>query len=45
MDQRRVVITGMGGICALGGDSETIWTNMKEGRDGCAPLSIETRDL
>ena len=45
MDQRRVVITGMGGICALGGDSETIWTNMKQGRDGCAPLSIETRDL
>ncbi|KGF67579.1 beta-ACP synthase [Hoeflea sp. BAL378] len=45
MGQRRVVITGMGGICALGGDSETIWTGMKEGRDGCGPLTINTRDL
>lgn len=45
MGHRRVVITGMGGICALGSDSETIWSSMKEGRDGCRPLSIITRDL
>jgi len=45
MGHRRVVITGIGGICALGGDSRTIWTSMKEGRDGCRPLSIVTRDL
>ncbi|MDP3525407.1 MAG: beta-ketoacyl-[acyl-carrier-protein] synthase family protein [Hoeflea sp.] len=45
MGHRRVVITGIGGICALGGDSSTIWTSMKEGRDGCRPLSIITRDL
>ena len=45
MNQRRVVITGIGGICALGGNSETIWTSMKEGRDGCGPLAFDTRDL
>ncbi|MDF1608252.1 beta-ketoacyl-[acyl-carrier-protein] synthase family protein [Hoeflea sp. YIM 152468] len=45
MDQRRVVITGMGGICALGGNSDEIWDGMKQGRDGCRPLSFDTRDL
>lgn len=45
MGHRRVVITGIGGICALGGDSDSIWSSMKEGRDGCRPLSIITRDL
>lgn len=45
MNQRRVVITGMGGICALGGTADAIWTGMKEGRDGCRPLEFDTRDL
>ena len=45
MNHRRVVITGMGGICALGGNSGAIWDGMKEGRDGCRPLEIEARDL
>lgn len=45
MSQQRVVITGMGGICALGGNSDDIWTSMKEGRDGCRPLEMEARDL
>ncbi len=45
MNQRRVVITGMGGICALGGNSDAIWESMKEGRDGCRPLEMEVRDL
>lgn len=45
MDQRRVVITGMGGICALGGNADEIWAGMKQGRDGCGPLSFDTRDL
>ncbi len=45
MDHRRVVITGMGGICALGGNADDIWTSMKEGRDGCHPLDIDTKDL
>ncbi|WP_394691420.1 beta-ketoacyl-[acyl-carrier-protein] synthase family protein [Hoeflea sp.] len=45
MDHRRVVITGIGGICALGGNATDIWTAMKQGRDGCRPLTIEKRDL
>lgn len=45
MSKRRVVITGVGGICALGGNAGEIWTGMKEGRDGCGPLTIFTRDL
>ena len=45
MSHRRVVITGIGGLCALGGDADAIWTGMKEGRDGCRPLAFETRDL
>lgn len=45
MNRRRVVITGMGGICALGGNSDAIWTGMKEGRDGSGPLAFDTRDL
>ena len=45
MGHRRVVITGIGGICALGSGADTIWGSMKEGRDGCRPLSIITRDL
>jgi nodulation protein E len=45
MDRRRVVITGLGGICALGGNADAIWAGMKEGRDGCRPLDIDVRDL
>jgi nodulation protein E len=45
MDHRRVVITGIGGICALGGNAGDIWAAMKQGRDGCRPLEIVKRDL
>jgi nodulation protein E len=45
MNNRRVVITGIGGICALGGNAGDIWSAMKQGRNGCRPLTIETRDL
>ena len=45
MHQRRVVITGVGGICALGGDADSIWTGMKEGRDGAQPLSLGGREV
>ena len=45
MARQRVVVTGLGGICALGGNAGDIWTGMKEGRNGCGPLSIVTRDL
>ena len=33
-DRRRVVITGMGLITALGNDVETTWAGMLEGRSG-----------
>ncbi|HJU06966.1 MAG TPA: beta-ketoacyl-[acyl-carrier-protein] synthase family protein [Rhodanobacteraceae bacterium] len=36
---RRVVITGMGAICALGHDAQTVWRGMREGRSAIAPLS------
>lgn len=35
---RRIVITGMGGICALGHNATDIWRAMTEGRSGIAPL-------
>jgi len=31
-DKRRIVVTGIGGICNLGPDRRTIWTEMVEGR-------------
>ncbi|MGH8112000.1 MAG: beta-ketoacyl-[acyl-carrier-protein] synthase family protein [Rhodanobacteraceae bacterium] len=36
---RRVVITGVGAICALGHDAPTIWTGMREGKSAIAPLA------
>ncbi|GLQ90073.1 beta-ketoacyl-[acyl-carrier-protein] synthase family protein [Dyella flagellata] len=35
---RRIVITGMGGICALGHRATDIWQAMIEGRSGIGPL-------
>ncbi len=36
---RRVVITGMGSLSALGLDAPTCWNAMREGRQGIAPIS------
>ena len=36
---RRVVITGVGAICALGHDARAIWTAMREGKPAIAPLT------
>jgi nodulation protein E len=36
---RRVVITGVGAICALGHDAHTVWQGMREGRSAIAPLT------
>ncbi|HEU0277832.1 MAG TPA: beta-ketoacyl-[acyl-carrier-protein] synthase family protein [Rhodanobacteraceae bacterium] len=36
---RRVVITGVGAICASGPDARTIWSGMREGRSAIAPLA------
>lgn len=35
---RRIVITGMGGICALGHNTRDIWQAMTEGRSGIGPV-------
>jgi nodulation protein E len=43
MSATRVVITGLGGICGLGVDSDAIWTAMREGRSAIAPLRNEWR--
>lgn len=34
----RIVITGMGGICALGHNASDIWQAMTEGRSGIGPV-------
>jgi nodulation protein E len=36
---RRVVITGVGAICALGHDARTLWAGMREGQSAIAPLT------
>ncbi|MHA6202866.1 beta-ketoacyl-[acyl-carrier-protein] synthase family protein [Dyella soli] len=35
---RRIVITGMGAICALGHDAPSTWKAMAEGRSGIGPI-------
>ncbi|MEO6967287.1 MAG: beta-ketoacyl-[acyl-carrier-protein] synthase family protein [Rhodanobacteraceae bacterium] len=35
---RRVVITGMGAICALGHDARQVWAGMRDGRSAIGPL-------
>nr|AFJ42524.1 NodE [Mesorhizobium plurifarium] len=36
--ERRVVITGIGGLCGLGTDAASIWRAMHEGRSAIGPL-------
>ena len=36
---RRVAITGMGAICALGHDATSTWAAMREGRSGVGPIA------
>ncbi len=36
---RRVVITGMGAICALGHNAREVWAGIREGRSAIAPLT------
>lgn len=36
---RRIVITGMGAICALGHDAPSVWKAMTEGVSGIGPLT------
>ena len=45
MSGRRVVITGMGSISALGHDSKQQWQAMREGRSGIGPITTIATDL
>lgn len=45
MSSKRVVITGLGGLCSIGSDPASIWDAMREGRCGLGPLSFDRRDL
>ncbi|MBL8583377.1 MAG: beta-ketoacyl-[acyl-carrier-protein] synthase family protein [Rhizobiaceae bacterium] len=46
MARTRIVITGIGGLCALGTDAPSIWQAMREGRPGIGPITtIPLRDL
>lgn len=46
MAPQRVVITGLGVICALGNDRQAFWSALTEGRNGFAPLqAIDTSQL
>ncbi|MCR5857720.1 beta-ketoacyl synthase [Mesorhizobium sp. J428] len=46
MSRPRIVITGLGGLCSLGTDTEAIWNAMQAGRGGIGPLeTIPLHDL
>jgi len=45
VSRQRVVITGLGGLCAIGSDAEAIWQAMCASRCGLGPLTIDRRDL
>ena len=42
---RRVAITGMGAICALGHDASATWSAMREGRSAIGPITNIPTDL
>ena len=42
---RRVAITGMGAISALGHEAASIWTAMREGRSGIGPIANISTEL
>ena len=39
MTAPRIVITGIGGICALGTDAPAIWSGMRAGRQAIGPIT------
>ncbi|WP_312796482.1 beta-ketoacyl-[acyl-carrier-protein] synthase family protein [Tianweitania sp.] len=46
MARPRIVITGIGGICALGNDVDAIWSSMKAGKSGIGQLeNVDTSAL
>ena len=43
---RRVAITGMGAICGLGQNLDTVWNSILQGKSGISPISaFDTTDL
>jgi 3-oxoacyl-[acyl-carrier-protein] synthase II len=40
MNERRVVITGMGVVSPVGNDLETFWASLKDGRSGIGRISL-----
>ncbi|HHB90595.1 MAG TPA: beta-ketoacyl-[acyl-carrier-protein] synthase II [Anaerolineae bacterium] len=45
-EKQRVVITGVGAVCSVGHDVETIWKNVVEGRPNVKPItSFDASDL
>ena len=46
MNDRRVVVTGLGTINPVGGDVDSTWRGLLEGRSGVGPItSIDASDL
>lgn len=46
MNERRVVITGLGVVSPLGNDKETFWRNLQAGRSGIGPITLfDTKDF
>jgi nodulation protein E len=37
---RRVVVTGLGSICALGNDVPSVWGSLRSGRSAIAPITL-----
>jgi len=44
MTRQRIVITGIGGLCALGTNVPAIWESLREGRSGIGPITTVRLD-
>ncbi len=45
MSPRRVAVTGVGVISALGGNAREFWLALQAGRSGIAPIELVDRTL